>query len=142
MIQFAGHLFEVIEDLHRWVRGSRIEGRQHVLAGFFQGGGQVNVSYTDVFGKGEGDGLSVELPQGGDVKEDDAPIIRYVNSLIVDAIRRKASDIHLEPLEKRFRVRFRIDGVLQEMKGPPKRLQASIISRLKLMAEEIGRAHV
>ena len=99
------------------------------------GGGQMNVSYSDVFGKAEGDGLSVELPQGGDVKEDDAPIIRYVNSLIVDAIRRKASDIHLEPLEKRFRVRFRIDGVLQEMKGPPKRLQASIISRLKLMAE-------
>ena len=99
------------------------------------GGGQVNVSYSDVFGKTEGDGLSVELPQGGDVKEDDAPIIRYVNSLIVDAIRRKASDIHLEPLEKRFRVRFRIDGVLQEMKGPPKRLQASVISRLKLMAE-------
>ncbi|MEY4086000.1 MAG: hypothetical protein RLZZ405_188 [Verrucomicrobiota bacterium] len=99
------------------------------------GGGQMNVSYSDVFGKAEGDGVSVELPQGGDVKEDDAPIIRYVNSLIVDAIRRKASDIHLEPLEKRFRVRFRIDGVLQEMKGPPKRLQASIISRLKLMAE-------
>ncbi len=98
------------------------------------GGGQLNVSYENVFGKSE-DGVSVELPQGGEVKEDDAPIIRYVNSLIVDAIRRKASDIHLEPLEKRFRVRFRIDGVLQEMKGPPKRLQASVISRLKLMAE-------
>jgi general secretion pathway protein E/type IV pilus assembly protein PilB len=92
-------------------------------------------SYDDILGKGGDDGLTVELPQGGDVKEDDAPIIRYVNSLIVDAIRRKASDIHLEPLEKRFRVRFRIDGVLQEMKGPPKRLQPSIISRLKLMAE-------
>ena len=99
------------------------------------GGGQVSVSYEDVFGKGSEDGLAVELPQGGEAKEDDAPIIRYVNSLIVDAIRRKASDIHLEPLEKRFRVRFRIDGVLQEMKGPPKRLQASVISRLKLMAE-------
>ena len=98
-------------------------------------GGQVSVSYEDVFGKAAEDGLSVELPQGGETKEDDAPIIRYVNSLIVDAIRRKASDIHLEPLEKRFRVRFRIDGVLQEMKGPPKRLQPSIISRLKLMAE-------
>jgi type IV pilus assembly protein PilB len=96
------------------------------------GGGS---SYDDILGKGGDDGLTVELPQGGDVKEDDAPIIRYVNSLIVDAIRRKASDIHLEPLEKRFRVRFRIDGVLQEMKGPPKRLQPSIISRLKLMAE-------
>ncbi len=98
-------------------------------------GGQMSVSYDDILGKSEEGGLSVELPQGGDVKEDDAPIIRYVNSLIVDAIRRKASDIHLEPLEKRFRVRFRIDGVLQEMKGPPKRLQASVISRLKLMAE-------
>ncbi len=98
-------------------------------------GGQVSVSYEEVFGKASEDGLSVELPQGGETKEDDAPIIRYVNSLIVDAIRRKASDIHLEPLEKRFRVRFRIDGVLQEMKGPPKRLQASVISRLKLMAE-------
>ena len=96
------------------------------------GGGS---SYDDILGKGGDDGLTVELPQGGDVKEDDAPIIRYVNSLIVDAIRRKASDIHLEPLEKRFRVRFRVDGVLQEMKGPPKRLQPSIISRLKLMAE-------
>ena len=96
------------------------------------GGGS---SYDDILGKGGEDGLTVELPQGGDVKEDDAPIIRYVNSLIVDAIRRKASDIHLEPLEKRFRVRFRVDGVLQEMKGPPKRLQPSIISRLKLMAE-------
>ena len=85
-------------------------------------------------GKPEGES-GVDLPAGGEVKEDDAPIIRYVNSLIVDAIRRKASDIHLEPLEKRFRVRFRIDGVLQEVKGPPKRLQASIISRLKLMAE-------
>jgi type IV pilus assembly protein PilB len=101
------------------------------------GGGSLSggASYNDILGKGGDDGMAVELPQGGDVKEDDAPIIRYVNSLIVDAIRRKASDIHLEPLEKRFRVRFRIDGVLQEMKGPPKRLQPSIISRLKLMAE-------
>ena len=99
-------------------------------------GGQMNVSYEDVFGKpAEGAEGGLELPQGGDVKEDDAPIIRYVNSLIIDAIKRKASDIHLEPLEKRFRVRFRIDGVLQEMKGPPKRLQAAIISRLKLMAD-------
>ena len=100
------------------------------------GGGALNVSYEEVFGKEtDEDGVSVDLPQTGEVKEDDAPIIRYANSLIVDAIRRKASDIHLEPLEKRFRIRFRIDGVLQEMKGPPKRLQPSVISRLKLMAE-------
>jgi type IV pilus assembly protein PilB len=51
-----------------------------------------------------------------------------------EAIQRRASDIHLEPLEKRFRVRYRIDGVLMEVENPPKRLQLSIISRLKIMA--------
>lgn len=66
--------------------------------------------------------------------EDQAPIIRYVRMIITEAIKRRASDIHLEPLEKRFRIRYRIDGVLQEVESPPKRLQPSIISRLKLMA--------
>jgi type IV pilus assembly protein PilB len=64
----------------------------------------------------------------------DAPIIKLVNSLIVEAFKLRASDIHLEPLSKRFRLRYRIDGVLHEMKSPPKRLQLSIISRLKIMS--------
>ncbi|MBI5770401.1 MAG: Flp pilus assembly complex ATPase component TadA, partial [Verrucomicrobia bacterium] len=64
----------------------------------------------------------------------DAPIIKLVHQVILEAIHRRASDIHLEPLEKRFRVRYRIDGVLIEVENPPKRLQASIISRLKIMA--------
>ncbi|HNQ89858.1 MAG TPA: ATPase, T2SS/T4P/T4SS family [Verrucomicrobiota bacterium] len=64
----------------------------------------------------------------------DAPIIKLVNQLIVDAFKMRASDIHLEPMAKRFRVRYRIDGVLHEMKSPHKRLQASIISRLKIMS--------
>ncbi|MDR1496812.1 MAG: Flp pilus assembly complex ATPase component TadA [Puniceicoccales bacterium] len=80
-------------------------------------------------------GFKVVLPTSGDVKSEDAPIIRYVNLLITEAIKRRASDIHLEPLEKRFRVRYRVDGVLHEIENPPKRLQASILSRLKLMAE-------
>ena len=67
-------------------------------------------------------------------KEADAPIIKYVTMLITEAIKRRASDIHLEPLEKRFRIRYRIDGVLLEIENPPKRLQPPIISRLKLMA--------
>lgn len=66
--------------------------------------------------------------------ERDAPVIRLVNDLIGTAIRRRASDIHLEPLERRFRVRCRIDGVLHEMEPPPKRLQLSVISRVKIMA--------
>lgn len=64
----------------------------------------------------------------------DAPIIRLVHSIITEAIRRRASDIHLEPMEHRFRVRYRIDGVLLEADAPPKRLQLAIISRLKIMA--------
>ncbi len=64
----------------------------------------------------------------------DAPLIKLVNSLIVEAFKLRASDIHLEPLAKKFRVRYRIDGVLHEMKPPPKRLQAAIISRLKIQS--------
>jgi type IV pilus assembly protein PilB len=73
---------------------------------------------------------------GGDIAEGneaDAPIIRMVSMLLVEAHRSGASDIHLEPLDKKFRVRFRIDGVLQEMQAPPKRLQSAIVSRLKIM---------
>jgi type IV pilus assembly protein PilB len=53
--------------------------------------------------------------------------------LLIEAHRLGASDIHLEPMDKKFRVRFRIDGVLQEMQAPPKRLQSAIVSRLKIM---------
>jgi type IV pilus assembly protein PilB len=66
---------------------------------------------------------------------DDAPIVKLVNSLIADAVRKGASDIHIEPYEKTMRVRFRIDGVLQEMMAPPFKFKAAIISRLKIMAE-------
>jgi general secretion pathway protein E/type IV pilus assembly protein PilB len=64
----------------------------------------------------------------------DAPIIKLVGLVIMEAYRNRASDIHIEPLEKRLRVRYRIDGMLQEVDNPPKRLQASIISRLKIMS--------
>lgn len=74
-----------------------------------------------------------EMDDGSTV-EADAPLIKLVNSMIVEAFRMRASDIHLEPLEKRFRVRYRIDGVLHEMKSPPKRLQPAIITRLKIQS--------
>ena len=85
------------------------------------------------------DGGAVELKTdgaGGDDEagEGDAPIIRLVYGLILEAHRLRASDIHIEPLEKRLRLRYRIDGNMQEMKDPPKRLQSSIISRLKIMS--------
>jgi type IV pilus assembly protein PilB len=81
-----------------------------------------------------GIGLAVAADDDGSTVDADAPIIKLVNTLIVEAFKMRASDIHLEPLAKRFRVRYRIDGMLHEMKSPPKRLQNSIISRLKIQS--------
>jgi len=85
---------------------------------------------------GEDIDLGLEFGDGAEaaaLDEADAPIVRLVSMLLIEAHRAGASDIHLEPLDKKFRVRFRIDGVLQEMQSPPKRLQSAIISRLKIM---------
>jgi len=85
---------------------------------------------------GEDVDLGLEIGDGTEAivaDEADAPIIRLVSMLIIEAHKLGASDIHLEPLDKKFRVRFRIDGVLQEMQAPPKRLQSAILSRLKIM---------
>jgi len=81
-----------------------------------------------------GGGAAAGEADDGATVDADAPIIKLVNTLIVEAFRARASDIHLEPLAKTFRVRYRIDGMLHEMKSPPKRLQASIISRLKIQS--------
>lgn len=62
----------------------------------------------------------------------DAPLIKLVNTIIADAYKMRGSDIHIEPLEKRLRIRYRIDGCLQEVNSPPKKLQNAIISRLKI----------
>ena len=73
---------------------------------------------------------AIELKESAD----EAPLVRLVNMVMVDAIQKGASDIHWEPYEKVFRIRFRIDGVLHEMLTPPKRLEAAILSRIKIMA--------
>ena len=65
----------------------------------------------------------------------EAPVIRLVNAMIAQAIEKRASDIHIEPFEKEFRIRFRVDGVLFNQEPPPRELKAAIISRLKLMAK-------
>ncbi len=85
-------------------------------------------------GEVEVKGMKKNVTDDGATVEADAPIIKLVNTLIVEAFKARASDIHLEPLAKNFRVRYRIDGVMHEMKSPPKRLQASIISRLKIQS--------
>jgi len=82
------------------------------------------------------DRLASELEEPEDLLEvtDEAPIIRLVNSLLFEAIKDRASDIHFEPYEKELVVRYRIDGVLYNILTPPKRFQSSIISRIKIMA--------
>ncbi len=102
---------------------------------------------ADIVSEMEGAAADVELVEGDEeaaaskvdvfeLKEsaDEAPVVRLINMILVDAIRRGASDIHLEPYEKVFRVRFRVDGVLHEIMTPPKRLEAALTSRVKIMA--------
>lgn len=84
-----------------------------------------------------------ECPAGPDAKNteasileavDQAPVVQMVNAIIIEAILKKASDIHIELYERVFRVRFRIDGVLQEVMRPPVKLKSAIVSRIKIMA--------
>ena len=85
-----------------------------------------------------------DIEVGGEEEEDvvdlersaeDAPVVKLVNLILVDAIKKGASDIHIEPYEKDFRVRYRIDGVLYEMMRPPFKLRNAITSRIKIMAD-------
>ncbi|MDP2304473.1 MAG: type IV-A pilus assembly ATPase PilB [Pseudomonadota bacterium] len=103
-----------------------------------------NVSFDDVMvdfaGKDDED-----LELAGDIDEDinvldleksagDAPVVKLVNLVLLDAIRKGASDIHIEPYEKQLRIRYRIDGMLYEVMKPPMKLKHAIVSRLKIMA--------
>ena len=65
----------------------------------------------------------------------DAPVVTLVNAILGDAAKRRASDIHIEPYEKIFRVRFRVDGILHEIMAPPPKLKAPLVSRIKIMAD-------
>jgi type IV pilus assembly protein PilB len=98
------------------------------------------VSYDDVLRKfGDGDMEVVQENDEVNLAElqqatMDAPVVTLVNAILADAAKRRCSDIHIEPYEKVFRVRFRIDGVLQEIMSPPLRLKNALVSRLKVMA--------
>src|SRR2546425_200120 len=106
----AGGITEVLTELSSEVAASNVEVVEDQEAG----------GKADVF----------ELRESAD----EAPVVKLVNMVLVDAIQKGSSDIHWEPYEKVFRIRFRVDGVLHEMLAPPKRLEPAIISRLKIMA--------
>jgi len=101
---------------------------------------------ADVLSEMEAEVTEVELIEGEeelspqvDLNElrssaDQVPVVRLVNSILIDAVRRGASDIHMDPGENSFRVRFRVDGLLHEVMTPPKRVEPAVVSRLKIMA--------
>jgi len=92
-----------------------------------------NFDDKDIEALKEGDD-AINVAELGQAAED-APVVKLVNLILTDAIKKGASDIHIEPYEKTFRVRYRIDGVLYEVMQPPTRLKAAITSRVKIMAQ-------
>lgn len=89
----------------------------------------------DSIGENDGEDLDLEGPIDIlDATEDEAPVIRFVNSLIHRAVKEKASDIHIEPFDKDVAVRFRIDGVMQDILHQPRKVHAAVSSRIKIMA--------
>ena len=118
-----------------------------VIAGSYEIIGAINTIYNKMSDVGERaageldegnlDTIGQELEEVQDLLDsaDEAPIIRLVNSLMFRAVKQKTSDIHIEPFEKDLIVRFRIDGVLYDIMHPPKKAQAAITSRVKIMAQ-------
>ncbi len=101
--------------------------------------GSVNF-YDDVLKKLGDNDMEVIKEEEVNLKEleqatNDAPVVTLVNAILGDAAKRRASDIHIEPYEKIFRVRFRIDGILYEIMSPPPKLKAPLVSRIKIMAD-------
>lgn len=105
------------------------------------GGAAADLNYDDVMAEFDEDDIEVsQEDDGGSIVDleqaaDDAPVVKLVNLVLIDAIKKGASDIHIEPYEKDFRVRYRIDGVLYEMMKPPLKLKNAITSRLKIMSQ-------
>ncbi|MBC2600961.1 ATPase, T2SS/T4P/T4SS family [Puniceicoccus vermicola] len=117
------------ESIEKAIAGNYGQEDTSEMASFIS---SLDTEEEDAKNKDAAEGLDIEGLGDGDGEE--GPIIRYVQMVIAEALKRRTSDIHLEPLEKEFRVRYRIDGVLHEVEGPPKRLQPAIISRIKLMS--------
>jgi type IV pilus assembly protein PilB len=92
---------------------------------------------------GDGEGTDIELQADADEADladleraaEEAPIVKLVNMILTEAVKKGASDIHMEPYEKEYRVRFRVDGILQTIMNPPMKLRDAIISRIKIMAK-------
>jgi type IV pilus assembly protein PilB len=137
-IELAGMVSDV--SFESMLVGQNGNGNGHGL--------QAGITHDDLVSLGQFE-FDVEGAEGVEVIEDneeidlstlsrmseDAPVVRLVNVLMVDALRRGASDIHIEPYEKELRIRFRIDGVLYDIMHPPLKMRDALISRLKIMSK-------
>ena len=133
--------FYALDDL-RMLYNSEIKP---VIASSYEIVNAINAVYNRATGAGEE--AMGELEEGAEIADDfnepvdlldaddEAPIIRLVNSLLFRAVKQKASDIHIEPFERELKIRFRINGILYDIMIPPKRAQNSIISRVKVMSQ-------
>ncbi len=131
-----------VDDLRAFIGApvrTFIGGKESVIAAINSGYDRVARSAGEVIDEleeaetGHEDNVQ-EIVDILDATDDEAPIIRFVNTLFTEALKERASDIHIEPFERELVVRFRIDGVLYDKFHPPKRAQSSIISRVKVMA--------
>ncbi|MFL6231158.1 MAG: type IV-A pilus assembly ATPase PilB [Pyrinomonadaceae bacterium] len=120
--------------------GSNGNGNSLSSGGFQMGADSVSLDHLD-FDEGAGNDVQV-IDEDDEIDvtslarmSEDAPVVRLVNVLLVDALGRGASDIHIEPYEKDLRIRFRIDGVLYDVMHPPMRLRDALISRIKIMSK-------
>ena len=133
---------DVIDGLHHVLHKDveiRVASEEHIQAAIQQYYGsaekdQFSSMLADVTQEALTDVEGVIMGDSDEDLDADAPIVRLANSIVSEAFKMRASDIHLEPMERRFRVRYRVDGVLQEVKSPPKKLQGAIMGRLKIQS--------
>ncbi len=129
MRRYLGKPFDLVEISER-------EFQQQLTKIYQSGDGAAQRAVDDIGADSDLSSLADELPQNSDLLsgEDDAPVIRLINAVLSQAVREKASDVHLEPFEDRVAVRFRIDGVLTEVLSPKPEVAPVLVSRIKVMA--------
>ena len=122
--------YDAVDSLRYVMTGKDIQAVLSPLA-------EVKAAMAKLFPTGEDASVSTrdEEGMGDDAGGDEGAVIKLANMILTTAIKMKASDIHIEPMEKEFRIRYRIDGALRKMDSPPKRLQGAIISRFKIMSK-------
>lgn len=139
-VEFENDLDEISSRMAR--SGSGVKGGRKRVTGEKITDSDLDVS-LDKFQFDSSDAEELEVVEENDEIDlaelakasEDAPVVRLVNVLLVDSLRRGASDIHIEPYEKDFRIRFRIDGLLYDVMHPPMKMRDALISRLKIMAK-------